>query len=103
MKEKEIGILKIVKPRSSNVAVDSDVQGLIFKYNEEYYREEEHIFNDFIRKNEKISSAMTTHNSEFQVPESLSSFAMCINWFLNSNENQAEFFVTLEFIYMAIG
>ena len=43
MKEKEIGILKIVKPRSSNVAVDSDVQGLIFKYNEEYYREEEHI------------------------------------------------------------
>ena len=88
LKEKENDLLKIAKSRNCNVfprhlmekTLDSDIQNLILKYDKKDYRKAERIFNNFIRKSEKINSVLTAH-SFVQVSKCLSSFAICIDYF----------------------
>ena len=94
LKEKENDILKIVKSKNCNVrprhlldkTLDSDIQNLILKYDKKEYRKAERIFKDFIRKSKKINSVLTAHSFEVQVSKCLSSFAICIDYFLNAVE-----------------
>ena len=103
LKEKENDILKFEKPRNCNVrprylmgkTLDSDIQNLILKYGKKEYRKAERIFNDFIRKSEKINSVLAAHSFEVQVSKCLSSFAIGIDYFLSAVEKQTEFLVPL--------
>ena len=91
LKEKENDILKIVKSRNYNVpsrhlmdkALDSDIQDLILKYDKKRTAKLNEYFNDFIRKSKKINYLLTVYSFEAQVSKCLSSFAICINYFLS--------------------
>ena len=75
--------------------LDSDIQNLILKYDKKEYRKAERIFNDFTRKIEKINSVLAAHSFEVQVSKCLSSFAICIDYFLSAVEKEVEFLVPL--------
>ena len=82
--------------------LDSDIQNLILKYDKKEYRKAERIFNDFIRKSEKINSVLAAHSFEVQVSKCLSSFGICIDYFLSAVEKEAEFLVPLFIVCLSL-